>query len=72
MQCIADANVLLPLLTEGHAHRQPALTWWEACDDRVVGLCLPVRMALLRLLRIRVSWVPELCARFRPGTHSPS
>jgi toxin-antitoxin system PIN domain toxin len=47
---IADANVLLPLLTEGHAHRGPAIDWWESCNDGDVGLCLPVRMALLRLL----------------------
>ena len=50
MQCIADANVLLPILTEGHAHRQPAIDWWESCEDDTVGLSLPVRMAILRLL----------------------
>ena len=50
MQCIADANVLLPVLTEGHAHRQPAIDWWDGCEDDAVGLSLPVRMALLRLL----------------------
>jgi toxin-antitoxin system PIN domain toxin len=50
VRCIADANVLLPLLTEGHAHRAPALDWWDACEDQAVGLCLPARMALLRLL----------------------
>ena len=50
MRCIADANVLLPVLAEGHVHRQPALDWWQECDDEEVGLCLPVHMALLRLL----------------------
>ena len=50
MRAIADANVLLPLLTEGHAHRAPASAWWDGCEDGSVGLCLPVRMALLRLL----------------------
>lgn len=50
MHSIADANVLLPLLTEGHAHRDPAEAWWEVCADGEVGLSLPVRMALLRLL----------------------
>lgn len=50
MRHIADANVLLPVLTEGHAHRGPAVEWWEGCDDGTVGLSLPVRMALLRLL----------------------
>ena len=50
MRCIADANVLLPVLADGHAHRQLALDWWQGCDDAEVGLCLPVHMALLRLL----------------------
>lgn len=50
MRCIADANVLLPLLTEGHAHQAPAADWWSACGDGDVGLGLLVRMALLRLL----------------------
>ncbi|MCY7314457.1 MAG: PIN domain-containing protein [Rubrivivax sp.] len=50
MRCIADANVLLPLLTEGHAHQVPADDWWQTCSDDDVGLSLPVRMALLRLL----------------------
>ena len=50
MRSIADANVLLPLLTEGHAHQAPAADWWGSCDDADVGLSLPVRMALLRLL----------------------
>jgi toxin-antitoxin system PIN domain toxin len=50
VRCIADANVLLPILTEGHAHREPALGWWDGCNDDDVGLSLPVRMALLRLL----------------------
>lgn len=50
MRYIADANVLLPVLAEGHAHRAPAVEWWESCDDNDVGLSLPVRMALLRLL----------------------
>ena len=53
MRTIADANVLLPLLTEGHAHRGPAAVWWEDRGDSDVGLCLPVRMALLRLLTNR-------------------
>ena len=50
MRCIADANVLLPVLVEGHAHQAPAAGWWDACNDGDVGLTLPVRMALLRLL----------------------
>ena len=55
MRCIADANVLLPVLVDGHMHRPPALAWWDACADDEVGFCMPVRMALLRLLtNIRV------------------
>jgi toxin-antitoxin system PIN domain toxin len=50
VRCVADANVLLPVLTDGHAHRVQAVDWWETCEDGDVGLSLPVRMALLRLL----------------------
>jgi toxin-antitoxin system PIN domain toxin len=50
VRCVADASVLLPVLTEGHAHRRPAVDWWDGCDDDSIGLSLPVRMALLRLL----------------------
>ncbi|MEO7241721.1 MAG: TA system VapC family ribonuclease toxin [Variovorax sp.] len=42
--------MLLPLLTEGHAHQTPATDWWVTCDDGNVALTLLVRMALLRLL----------------------
>ena len=50
MQYIADAHVLAPVLIAGHVHQAAATEWWEHCDDGTVGLCLPVRMALLRLL----------------------
>lgn len=53
MRCIADANVLLPVLAQGHAHQAPATTWWDGCDDGDVALSPPVRMALLRLLSNR-------------------
>jgi len=47
---VADTNVLLPILTAGHPHHRQAGDWWAACNDGDVGLCLPVQMALLRLL----------------------
>lgn len=50
MQCVVDVNVLLPILMEGHPHRLEATGWWDGCEDDAVGLSLPVRMALLRLL----------------------
>lgn len=50
LQCIADVNVLLPILVENHSHRPAALHWWEALEDGAAGLSLPVHMALLRLL----------------------
>lgn len=50
MHYLADTNVLLPVLVAGHPLRGTTLVWWDACDDGTVGLCLPVRMALLRLL----------------------
>jgi uncharacterized protein len=50
MRYIADANVLLPLLSSDHPHHKQARGWWDECGDGQVGFCLPVRMALLRLL----------------------
>lgn len=53
MRCIADANVLFPLLSSDHPHHKVAAAWWEERAEGEVGLCLPVRMALLRLLTNR-------------------
>lgn len=53
MRFIADANVLLPLLSSDHPHHAVAGAWWEECGAGEVGFCLPVRMALLRLLTNR-------------------
>lgn len=53
MRYIADANVLLPLLSSDHPHHGVAARWWEECHDGEVGFCLPVQMALLRLLTNR-------------------
>ena len=50
MRCIADANALLPLLSADHPHHSTALAWWNEQGDGEEGLCLPVRMSLLRLL----------------------
>lgn len=50
MRYIADVNVLLPILADGHSHRTAAVAWWNACDDGDIGFCLPVHMALLHLL----------------------
>lgn len=50
MRFIVDANVLLPLLSSDHPHHAPARAWWDDCGEGAVGLCLPVRMVLLRLL----------------------
>lgn len=64
MRCIVDANVLLPILTEGHSHQPTAFAWWDRRGDSEAGLCLPVRMALLRLLtNVRVMGSGTL----RPG-----
>lgn len=50
MRYLVDVNVFLPLLTDGHSLRAPALRWWDSCNDGDAGMSLPVRMALLRLL----------------------
>jgi toxin-antitoxin system PIN domain toxin len=55
MTCIADANVLFPLLVDGHVAHETAQRWWEKRADDSVGLCLLTRMAVLRLLTNRVA-----------------
>jgi len=55
MTCIADANVLFPLLVGGHAAHEAARQWWEEQSESAVGLCLLTRLAVLRLLSDRVA-----------------
>jgi predicted nucleic acid-binding protein len=55
MMCIADANVLFPLLVEGHAAHGTATEWWQNQPDGAVGTCLLTRLAVLRLLSNRVA-----------------
>lgn len=55
MTCIADANVLFPLLIGGHAEHTSAWRWWEQQPDGGVGLCLLTRLAVLRLLTNRTA-----------------
>lgn len=50
MKCIIDANVVLPLLCEGHPFQKAAWSWFETKDSGTVGWCLPVRLATLRHL----------------------
>ncbi|MDB5972374.1 MAG: hypothetical protein JWQ90_4824 [Hydrocarboniphaga sp.] len=71
MRHIADANLLLPVLTEGHAHRGPAIEWWEGCADGTVALGDPIGAtaalligAVLDELEGAISSAPSLrCAR---------
>jgi toxin-antitoxin system PIN domain toxin len=55
MTCIADTNVLFPLLVDRHVAHETARRWWEKRSDDSVGLCLLTRMAVLRLLTNRVA-----------------
>lgn len=55
MTCVADANVLFPLLVQGHAAHQVAMDWWRVQPDGSVGTCLLTRLAVLRLLSNRVA-----------------
>ena len=50
MNAVADVNVAFALLVENHAHHATAWEWWEDRADTSVGLCLPVRLGILRLL----------------------
>jgi uncharacterized protein len=55
MTCIADANVLFPLLVQGHAAYEVAKAWWNEQPDATVGTCILTRLAVLRLLTNRVA-----------------
>jgi toxin-antitoxin system PIN domain toxin len=55
MTCIADANVLFPLLVQGHAAHDAAMAWWDQQADSTVGTCLLTRLAVLRLLTNRTA-----------------
>ena len=55
MTCIADANVLFPLLVQGHVAHEVAQSWWEEQLDGAVRTCLLTRLAVLRLLTNRVA-----------------
>jgi toxin-antitoxin system PIN domain toxin len=55
MTCIADANVLFPLLVQGHAAHDTVRRWWEEQPDGSVGTCLVTRLAVLRLLTNRIA-----------------
>ena len=55
MPCIADANVLFPLLVQGHAAHNVARRWWEEQPDGTVGTCLLTRLAVLRLLTNKIA-----------------
>lgn len=54
MRCIADVNVLLPIVVGWHSHHAAAWAWWNTCRDASVILCWPVRLGVLRLLTSRV------------------
>jgi len=55
MTCIADANVLFPLLVQGHVAHEVAQDWWGEQPDGTVGTCLLTRLAVLRLLSNRIA-----------------
>ena len=50
MTAIADINVLLPILVEGHTFHPAAWRWWQGRADASVGLCLPTQLGVLRML----------------------
>jgi len=50
MKTLVDINVVFALLVEAHVHHPAAMAWWSGRADESVGLCLPVRLGVLRLL----------------------
>jgi toxin-antitoxin system PIN domain toxin len=49
-QCLADVNVLLPLLVRHHEQHEIALQWFESLHAGESVLCRFVQLALIRLL----------------------
>src|ERR1700733_9823076 len=49
-QCLADVNVLLPLLVSHHEQHEIALRWFEDLRAGEAVLCRFVQLALIRLL----------------------
>lgn len=47
---LADVNVVLALLVEGHEYHARAWRWWQSRPDASVAWCLPIRLGTLRLL----------------------
>lgn len=50
MKSVADVNLLLPILHSGHSQHALAWNWWAQRPDDSVGLTLPTRLGVLRLL----------------------
>ena len=48
--CLADANILLPLLLSEHEHHEPVLRWFDHLSAGQVHLCRVVHLTLIRLL----------------------
>ena len=53
--CLADVNVLLPLLVRHHEHHQLTLRWFEGLSAGEALLCRMVQLALVRLLGNRTT-----------------
>jgi toxin-antitoxin system PIN domain toxin len=49
-RCLADVNVLLPLLVRHHEHHKLALRWFDRLAPGEAVLCRFVQLALVRLL----------------------
>ena len=48
--CLADVNILLPLLVRNHQHHDLAMRWFDRLQAGEVLLCRFVQLALVRLL----------------------
>ncbi len=53
-RCLADVNVLLPLLVRHHEHHKLALRWFDRLAPGEAVLCRFVQLALVRLLGNRM------------------
>lgn len=63
--CLADVNVLLPLILLRHEHHQTAWNWFRGLQPGESGLCRIVQLAVVRLLGNRAVMGQEAVAAAR-------
>ena len=65
MQALCDANLLLALVYDWHAHHTVAVAWLEHRASQEAVVCRVAQMALLRLLSNSTVMASDVCTHSR-------